>query len=402
MTHVQDFLFATSPSSRRNALARLAASGPVHRAEVPFLSDPVWVVTDYAEARTALVDPRLVKTAPNGAPGGPDLEPEIAAGLGQDMLAMDPPRHTRLRKLVASAFTRRQVEKLEPAIEALTGSLLDDVARKLGETGEADLIPLFAQPLPFTVICDLLGIPAKARADVTDWLQVGPTSDPDARAKSAESARKLLAYVRELVAFKRAEPADDLLTALIQARDEGDRLTEDELTSTVQLLFVAGHETTVSLLTNGIVALLTNPDQYAQLRDDPTGWAAAVEELLRYDSPVVNALPLYAAEPLEIAGQAISEGDIVLVSLLAANLDPKRFEDSSSLRLSRDTAGHLAFGHGIHHCVGAPLARMEGRVALSAFAKRFPDVRLAVDPESLRLETSFVFNKLTALSVRVA
>jgi cytochrome P450 len=308
---------------------------------------------------------------------------------------MDPPRHTRLRKLVTLAFTRRRVDLLEPAIRALVASLLDDVEKQLAATGEADLITLFARPLPFTVICDLLGIPAEARARMAKY----STTDTPGKDYAAQ-ARDVLACIRELIAGKRAEPADDLLTALIQARDDGERMTEGELTSMVQLLFVAGHETTVSLLANGIFAQLTDPDQFATDRDDPSRWSDAVEEILRFDGPVVTALPRFAAEPMEIAGRQIAGGDMVLISVLAANHDGARFDDPATLRLTRETAGHLSFGHGIHHCVGAPLARLQGRIALAAFAERFPDVRLAVEPDALRLEPSLIFNKLAALPIR--
>jgi cytochrome P450 len=395
MTNPMEFLFATSPRLRDAALTELAAAGPVHQLNFPDAGTRAWLVTGFAEARAALNDARLVKSAP-GESRDPGLDPEIAAGLQQDMLAMDPPDHTRLRRLVTVAFTRRSVERLEPAVAALTSRLLDDVERQLDETGEADVLASFAQPLPFTVICDLLGIPPEDRKDMQEYQQSLGGGQGDYPA----AARAMLAYVRGLVASKRAEPADDLLSALVQARDEQDRLSEDELTSMVQLLFVAGHETTVSLLANGILALLTNPGQYASVREEPALWPAAVEELLRYDSPVTSAIPLFAAEALELGGQQLGAGDMVLVSVMAANRDGKRFDDPTSLRLTRETAGHLAFGHGIHHCVGAPLARMEGRVALSMFAERFGGVRLAAGVDDLRLEQSMIFNKLTALPIR--
>jgi cytochrome P450 len=393
--------FAAVPDgARHSALAELANTGPLHRLVLP-TTVSAWVITNYAEARAALTDPRLVKGGPRNSPFADQLDPETFAGLNHHMLIADPPTHTRLRKLVSTAFTRRQVERLAPSIETLCATLLDDVARQLADTGEADLMTSFASPLPMTVICDLLGIPPEARTDVRDWMPpllvggIGTFEAYDA------SARRMLAFTRDLIEEKRRAPADDLLTALIEARDGSDRLTEDELTSMVFLLFTAGHDTTVSLIANGALALLTHPDQLAAVRADPERWPAAVEELLRFDSPVQSAVPVTAAEPVEIDGTTIDEGHVI-VSLLAANRDPARFPDPDELNLARADGAHLAFGHGIHHCVGAPLARLEGRIALRALTERLPTLELAIDAAKLEREPSLLFNKLTSLPVRTA
>jgi len=394
--------FAAVPNgARHSALAELVSTGPLHRLVLP-TTVSAWVITSYAEARTALTDPRLIKGGPRNSPFADELDPETFAGLNHHMLVADPPTHTRLRRLVSTAFTRRQVERLAPGIETLCATLLDDVAKQLADTGEADLMASFAYPLPMTVICDLLGIPPEARTDVRDWIPpllaggVGTFEAYDA------SARRMLAFTRDLIAEKRRTPADDLLTALIEARDGSDRLTEDELTSMVFLLFIAGHDTTVSLIANGALALLTHPHQLAAVRADPERWPAAVEELLRFDSPVQVTIPVATAEPVEIDGTPIEEGRHVIVSLLAANRDPARFPDPDELNLTRADGAHLAFGHGIHHCVGAPLARLEGRIALRALTERFPDLELAIDPAKLEREPSLLFNKLTSLPVRMA
>jgi cytochrome P450 len=393
--------FAAVPNGARHvALAELAQTGPLHHFALP-TSVPAWVITGYAEARAALADPRLIKGGPRNAPYVDKLEPETAAGLNNHMLSADPPTHTRLRKLVSMAFTRRQVERLAPKIEALTASLLDDVAKDLATTGTADLMSTFAHPLPMTVICDLLGIPQEARTDVREWigpLLAGGIATFEAY---ATSARRMLAFMHELIADKRATPADDLLTALIEARDGEDRLTEDELTSMVQLLFIAGNDTTVSLISNGTLALLTHPDQLAAVSANPDRWPAAVEELLRFDSPAQVPIPVATAEPVAIAGTTIPAGEPVVVSLLAANRDPARFPNPDKLDLSRTDGVHLAFGHGIHHCVGAPLARLEGRIALQALIERFPTLELATEPDKLEREPSLLFNKLAALPVRL-
>lgn len=393
--------FAAVPNGARHAaLAELAQTGPLHHFVLP-TSVPAWVITGYAQARAALTDPRLVKGGPRNAPYVEELEPETSAGLNHHMLTADPPTHTRLRKLVSMAFTRRQVERLAPTIEALAASLLDDVAEELTATGEADLMRTFAYPLPATVICDLLGIPQEARADVRGW--VGPllAGGVGTFEAYATAARRMLAFTRELIEEKRRTPAEDLLTALIEARDGDDRLTEDELTSMVQLLFIAGTDTTVSLISNGTLALLTHPDQLAAVSANPDRWPAAIEELLRFDSPAQVPIPVATAEPVDIAGTTIPAGEHVIVSLLAANRDPARFPDPDRLDLSRTDGAHLAFGHGIHHCVGAPLARLEGRIALQALTERFPNLELATEPDKLEREPSLLFNKLTALPVRL-
>jgi cytochrome P450 len=390
---------ATSVDGRHAALADLAEQGPVHHLMLP-TGVAAWVITGYAEARAALADPRFTKGGPRNAPYVDELEATTQAGLNHHMLTADPPTHTRLRRLVSMAFTRRQVERLAPRIEALTAGLLEDVAGRLADTGEVDLLATFAHPLPMTVVCDLLGVPEEGRAEVREWIGpllvggVGPFEE------YAAAARKMLAYMRELIALKRREPAEDLLTALIEARDGADRLTEDELTSMAQLLFIAGHDTTVGLIVNGVLALLTNPAQLAWVRQDPARWPAAVEELLRFDGPVQVPIPMAATEPVTIAGQTIPAGDHVIVSLLAANRDRRRFPDPDRLDLSRADGNHLAFGHGIHFCLGAPLARLEGRIALRALFDRFPTVELA-DVDSLTRWPTLLFNRLTALPVRL-
>lgn len=394
--------FAAVPNGARHAaLAELAKTGPLHRLVLP-TSVGAWVITSHAEARAALSDPRLVKGGPRNSPFADELDPETFAGLNHHMLTADPPTHTRLRKLVSMAFTRRQVERLAPNIEALCASLLDDLADEFATKGEADLVASFARPLPLTVISDLLGIPAEARTDLRDC--VGPllAGGVGTFEVYAPAARRMLAFTRDLLAEKRRAPAEDLLTALINARDGEDRLTEDELTSMVHLLFIAGTDTTVGLISSGTLALLTHPDQLAEVRADPDRWPAAVEELLRFDGPAQITIPTATTEPVEIAGETIEAGRHVIVSLLAANRDPARFPDADRLNLTRTDGAHLAFGHGIHHCVGAPLARLEGRLALRALTDRFPTLELATDPDELAREPSLLLNKLTALPVRLA
>lgn len=392
---------AVPEGARHAALEELARGGPLHRMVLP-TGVPAWVITGYAEVRAALADPRLVKGGPSNAPYVAELEAETSAGLNTYMLTADPPTHTRLRKLVTVAFTRRRVERLAPRIETICGSLLDDLAEQLATGEEADLVASLAYPLPVTVICELIGIPPESRADIRAWtgpLLVGALAGFDAY---ATAARNMLGFLRELVADRRRAPADDLLSALVHARDGQDRLSEDELTSMVYLLFLAGHDTTVGLIANGALALLSNPAQVTSVRTDPGRWPGVLEELLRFDSPVQAAMPAAAAEPVEIAGQVIPAGGVVLVSLLAANRDPARFTGPQRLDPARPDAGHLAFGHGIHHCLGAPLARLEGRIALRMLVERFPTLELAARHDSLERAPALLFNRLTALPVRTS
>jgi len=371
--------------------ARLRAQRPVSPVIMPG-GTPAWLVTGYAEARAALADPRLRKNMPGWHPP-PD---SIFAALDLHMLNSDPPDHERLRRLVNKAFTARRVERLRPRITAITAELLDDMSTR----EQVDLLASFAFPLPITVICELLGVPVADRDDFRTWSAtiVSDTATPEVFQAHATA---MIRYFIALMAAKRHEPADDLLSALIAARDEGDRLSENELVSMAFLLLVAGHETTVNLIGNGVLALLLNPAELARLRAEPSLIGGAVEELLRHENPVNNATFRCAAEPVEIGGARISRGDPVLVALSSANRDPSRFGDPDRLDLGRDTSGHLAFGHGIHYCLGAPLARLEAEIAFSHLLARFGSMRLAVPAGSLRWRPSTLIHGLESLPVRL-
>ena len=377
-----------------SAHARLREQRPVTPVIMPD-GTSAWLVTGYAEARAALADPRLRKNMPGRRP-----EPDsIFTALEMHMLNSDPPDHERLRRLVNKAFTARRVERLRPRITAITTRLLDDMSTLEGRA-EVDLLASFAFPLPITVICELLGVPVADRDDFRAWsaTAVSDTAPPEL---SRAHATALISYITALLAVKRREPADDLLSALIAARDDGDGLSENELVSMAFLLLVAGHETTVNLIGSGVLALLLNPAELARLRADPALIGGAVEELLRHVNPVNNATFRRAAETVEIGGVRISRGDLVLVALSAANRDPARFGDPDRLDLGRDSSGHLAFGHGIHHCLGAPLARLEAQIALAGLLARFGSIRLAVPPNSLRWRPSTLIHGLESLPVRL-
>ncbi|MET8975569.1 cytochrome P450 [Streptomyces sp. NPDC004539] len=376
------------------AYARLREDGPVHRITG---TDglPAWLVTRYEDVRQAIADPRLSLDKRNAKPGGYHglaLPPALDANL----LNMDPPDHTRIRRLVAKAFTPRQVELLREPTRRTADALLDAIA----PLGHADLIPSYAAPLPITVICDLLGITPDARQDFRSWTDTLVAPDPARPEKAKGAVKAILGYFAELLAAKRAAPADDLLSALIAVRDDEDRLTEDELTSLAFLILFAGYENTVHLIGNTVLALLEHPGQLAALRADFTRLGPAVEEAARFDGPVPLAIRRFPAEDLPLGETVVPAGETVLLSLAAAHRDPRRFTDPDRFDIGRDTGGHLALGHGIHYCLGAPLARMETEIALSALLDRFPGLALDLPPEGPHRRPSMRTRGLLSLPVR--
>ncbi|MEU6232193.1 cytochrome P450 [Kitasatospora sp. NPDC047058] len=351
-----------------------------------------YLVTGYAEARAAFTDPGLSKDTARffaGKETGRNLHPAVS----QSMLATDPPQHTRLRSLVAKAFTPGAVALLRPYIARVTDELLD--AWVPGE--RTDAIEALAVPLPVAVICQLLGVPDADRAAVRTWSNELFAAGQPERIDSASHA--VAGYLADLITAKRRTPDDSLLSDLIRARDGGDRLSEDELVSLAVLLLVAGHETTTNLIGNGLLALLQAPESLHRLRDDPGLVETAVDELLRLDSPVSMATFRFATETIRLGETEIPAGSPVLIAPGAANRDPARFPEPDQLDLDREPGGHLAFGHGIHRCLGAPLARAEAGIALRALATRFPRLRLAVPPEELEWRHTRLMRGLVALPV---
>ena len=309
---------------------------------------------------------------------------------------MDPPDHTRIRRLVSRAFTPRRIAQLREPIRKTADQLLDAIAPH----GRADLIASYAAPLPITVICDLLGVAPEDRRDFRAWTDALVAPDPAQPSRAKEAVGGMLAFFTQLIARKRAEPADDLLSALIAVRDEEDRLSEDELMSLAFLILFAGYENTVHLIGNATLALLSHPDQLAALRADPARLGGAVEELARYDGPAPLAIRRFPTEDITIGGVTIPAGETVLLSLAAAHRDPHRFTDPDRLDIGRDATGHLALGHGIHYCLGAPLARMETEIALAALLERFPRLDLDVPYGELRWRPSMRARGLLSLPVR--
>ncbi|MFG1695370.1 cytochrome P450 [Nonomuraea sp. NPDC049309] len=343
------------------------------------------LVTRYGDARAALADPRLSKDPRIAPPGwqeaGRGRPLEDRSGLGTHLLTTDPPEHTRLRRLVSRYFTARRLAGMRDGIEARARDLA--AALKPGD----DLVAGFAAPLQAGVICDVLGVPERDRTDFRRWTAAVVSSEPGERDARPAALRELAAYARELVAAKRREPGDDVISAVTGAAHDGDGMTGDEALSMLFLLLVAGYETTVGLIALGTYTLLRHPDRLAELRARPELAGQAVEELLRHDSPVELATWRFAREPVEIGGVRLEAGEPVLVALAAANRDPDRFDAPDVPVLTREDNAHLSFGHGPHHCLGAPLARLVARAALTEVA-RLPGLALAVPPEALRWRSS--------------
>ncbi|MFK0169363.1 cytochrome P450 [Streptomyces sp. NPDC090306] len=399
--------FATDPYP---AYAWLREHAPVHRTRLPSGVE-AWLVTRYADAKAVLADQRLSKNPahhdePANARGKTGIPGERKADLMTHLLNIDPPDHTRLRRLVSKAFTPRRVAEFAPRVQELTDRLIDAFA----ERGSADLIHDFAFPLPIYAICDLLGVPREDQDDFRDWAGMMIRHGGGPRGGVARSVKKMRGYLAELIHRKRealpAEPApgEDLISALIRASDEGEHLTENEAAAMAFILLFAGFETTVNLIGNGTLALLDHPEQRERLqaslaRGERDLLATGVEELLRFDGPVELATWRFATEELTVGGQRIGAGDPVLVVLAAADRDPERFRDPDVLDLSRRDNQHLGYGHGIHYCVGAPLARLEGQFALATLLTRLPDLRLGVEREELRWRGGLIMRGLRTLPV---
>ncbi|MFG1925885.1 cytochrome P450 [Cryptosporangium sp. NPDC048952] len=379
--------------------ATLREERPTSRVITPMGSE-VWLVTRYADVRAALADPALHKDnaefrALMEARYGPTRR-SLQDAINEHMLAADPPDHTRLRKLVGKAFTGRAIAAMRPRIEEIAAELLDEM-----EAGpdRVDLLDAYAFPLPITVICELLGVSMNDRDDFRKWSNTLLQS-ADLEGQAA-AARSLAIYLTSLVDERRAHPTDDMLGAIVAASVDSDKLSRTEAISMAFLLLIAGHETTVNLIGTGTYGLLQNPLQLSALRADPSLVPGAVEEFLRWDGPVHLATVRFTASPTVIGGVSIPAGEIVLVSLTSANRDPSRWPDADRLDVRRQPTGHLAFGHGIHHCLGAPLARLEGEVAFRGLLSRFPGLALDTDPSLLTWRPSNLIRALDRLPVRL-
>ncbi|MFF4529911.1 cytochrome P450 [Streptomyces sp. NPDC001407] len=370
--------------------ARLREQGPVHKVRTA-ASGEVWLIVGHQEARAALTDPRLSNDIRHSSA----WEDDGGNAIGLNMVQTDPPHHTRLRKLVAKEFTQGRIEVLAPRIQQTADELLDAMLQQ----GRADLVEAFALPLPLAVVCELLGVPAADRKTFHDWYadSVSPT-DPEA---AGAAVQEMTGYLAGLIETKRHAPEDDLLSALVRSMEGGeDQLTTEEMLGMAFLLIVAGHETTANLISSGTLALLRHPGQLAALRADWSLLDGAIEEMLRYDGPVETAAFRFTTEPVEIAGTTIPAGEPVVAVLAAASRDPQRFEAPDVFDIRRDARGHLAFGHGVHHCLGAPLARLEAAIAFRSLLERCPDLALDTEPAELSWRPGLMLRGLHHLPVR--
>ena len=376
--------------------AALRARGQVHRSRLL----NAWMFTRHGDVDAIMRDHRHFGSDPRRGTLSPRQMAMLPPPDEFTMLFLDPPDHTRLRALVNKAFTPRAVNALEPQIRGIMGGLLDGIGDPVG----FDLMPAVAQPLPVIVIAEMLGVPPEDREQFKTWSAqrarlLEPSIGRREREAGAAASRAFDAYFRKIIEARRADPRDDILSALVQAEDEGERLTERETLNMLRLLLIAGNETTTNLIGNGVLALLRSPDQLRRLRDDPALIPSAVEELLRFDSPVQTDFRR-VLEDCEVNGFPVRKRDNVVLLIGAANRDPGAFDDPDRLDVGRDQGPHLSFGRGIHHCLGAPLARLEGRIALEMLLERFAEIGLATYRP--RFRRTIVLRGLESLPVRCA
>ncbi|MCR8842365.1 cytochrome P450 [Paenibacillus sp. SC116] len=359
---------------------------PIHRMDDFFGMGAAWIVHSHDDVARILKDPRFVINMKHLASNTPNSESSTIQSLVEklqsmpNMITVDPPDHTRLRRLASKAFTPRMVEELQPRIQQIADELLDAVQAR----GQMNIVEDYAYPLPIKVISEMLGVPASDHTRFREWTKTISNSSLDpSKLNEVESALEaFMEYIKTLVEEKRKKPSNDVISSLIQAYEDGDQFTENEIISTIWLLITAGHETTVHLITNGTLALLQHPEQMNQLLNDSSLLPSAVEEMLRYAGPVMFGMRI-AGEDLVLHGQEVRKGEVVVLSIAAAHLEASKFENAAEFNITREENDHLAFGKGIHFCLGAPLARLEGKIAFGTLLRRCPNMRLAVEPEQL-------------------
>ncbi|MUG98347.1 cytochrome P450 [Scytonema sp. UIC 10036] len=392
----------TSPNFRANpfpTFKRWRNTRPV--VPVQAFGERAWIVSRYDDVLAVLTDERLVKDRRNAQnPNQKQGEmwiPGFIKPLKSNMLDSDPPDHTRLRSLVHQAFMPRLIVQMQTRIHRLAHELIDRAQAK----GEMDLVNDFALPIPMLAISEMLGVAEQDRAAFHRWSKVMVSvSKPIDGILAIPSLYQLIRFLRRLFREHRLNPQDDLTSTLLQAKSEGSKLSEDELIGMVALLLSAGHETTVNLIGNGVLALLTHPAELHRLRTEPDLIKSAIEELVRYTPPVLFATTRYARENLEIAGTQIPKGELVLAALGSANHDESKFENPETLMLDRQNNKHVGFGSGIHYCIGAPLARLESSIAFQVLFERLPNIRLAVDPNNLLWNSSLITRGAKAIPVK--
>ncbi|WP_426453279.1 cytochrome P450 family protein [Paenibacillus sp. S-38] len=394
----------SSPEFKNRAYAlydRWRVEEPVYSMGAPG-GMQAWLITRYDDAVEALKnEERFTKNSRTvRGEGEASLLPDkVFTLLSNNLLGADPPDHTRLRSIVSKAFTPGVAENLRGQIEEITGRLIGELRQK----GGGDLIDEFAFPLPIYVICQMLGIPPEDHALFRKWSDdfIAAATDIEKVKAVQPSLEAFASYIDGLIEERRAKPKDDLITELIRVQENGDRLTREELASTIFLLIVAGHETTVNLIGNGTFALLEHPDQLALWRGNRELDSSAVEELLRFYGPVEITTNRWVREPFEWHGKQLQRGDLLFVSLASANRDPSQFEEPARLDLTRKKNRHLAFGSGIHFCLGAPLARLEGSIAISTLIRELPNLGFAVPREEINWRHGRLMRGLQSLPVLV-
>jgi len=359
-----------------------------------------WLISRYDDVVAALKDPRLVKNrrnVPGSKKGGIAWTPKMFEPLTQNMLDSDPPDHTRLRTLVHKAFTPRVVERMHERIEAVATELLDAMT----SNQRVDLIERYALPIPTTIIAELIGVPVNDRHRFHRWSSaiVSITLSAWSTVRAIPPLRAFLRYIRSQVDARRRKPQHDFLSALVAVEESGERLNTDELVAMVFLLLIAGHETTVNLIGNGMLTLLQHPHQMAQLRDAPAGVDTAVEELLRYAGPLDMATERFAREDITLGDVTIPRDAVVYAVLASANRDERQFNEPNTLDLARQPNRHVAFGHGIHFCLGAPLARLEGQIAIRTLLQRTEGLRLAARDDAILWRKGLVLRGVNRLPV---
>ncbi|HET8845063.1 MAG TPA: cytochrome P450 [Ktedonobacteraceae bacterium] len=392
-----------SPASKANpypVYSLIRSNDPIHCLKKED-GRSTWLITRYEYALAILKDPRFIKDFRRLLT--PEQLEEVQGNLyhmmNSHMLSFDPPDHTRLRALVNITFTPRLIEQWRERIQAVTDELIDAIEAR--EVREVDLIDTFTFPLPIIVITEMLGVPTEDREKFRTWSNalLDGAGNPETFQHIRTQMFEFTMYLHNLIETTREQSTDDLIGRLLQAEADGDKLNETELIAMIFLLLVAGHETTVNLLGNGMLALLQNPEQMSQLREDPSLIKTAIEEFLRFHSPVSMGTNRWVGEDLEFGGKQMRRGDPVLVGLAAANHDPEEFAHPDELDITRKENRHLAFGMGIHYCLGAPLARLEGHIAINTLLRRLPNLRLAVAPEELIWRSSMLLFGLSKLPV---